>query len=440
MISEDSILEMLRSHAGIDAAQTGEVSLRKEIRRAIDVCQNPNRLLDTSTSEWKALLESSLVPETWFFRNMEAFDALAEWVVSAWSPAHPGACLRVLSLPCATGEEPYSIAMRLLEAGLAPGSFKVRAGDISEKSLATARAATYRRNSFRSGFDESQFGKYFESLPGGARRVSDEIREQVDFQMINLADPSSVLPQSDVIFCRNALIYFTGETQRAVVARLRAVLSDDGILFLGPVEPPLALQCGFATAGLPMAFACVKNAAPIEPLPPPWTVSSRRPARPSHGSSPNGAASKSTGQAPAPPWVKGKKTFSPEGAASRNQLKETPVRTPLKKLTAPSRAVHREPPGDSLEAARALADAGEEALAAAMLDRLPASADPDFFCLRGVVSGALGRSDLAEACYRKALYLDPSHHESLTHLTLLLEMDGRAASHLRRRANKSPAQ
>ena len=76
-----------------------------------------------------------------------------------------------------------------------------------------------------------------------------------------------------------------------------------------------------------------------------------------------------------------------------------------------------------------------------MLDRLPASADPDFFCLRGVVSGALGRSDLAEAYYRKALYLDPSHHESLTHLSLLLELDGRAAASapLRRRAKKIPA-
>ena len=76
-----------------------------------------------------------------------------------------------------------------------------------------------------------------------------------------------------------------------------------------------------------------------------------------------------------------------------------------------------------------------------MLDRLAASADPDFFCLRGVVSGALGRGDLAEADYRKALYLDPSHREALAHLTLLLELAGRtkAAAQLRRRTNKIPA-
>ena len=404
MITEDSILETLRSHAGIDAAQTGEASLRKEIRRAIDACRHPERLLDPSTPEWKAMLEISLVPETWFFRNMEAFDALAEWVSRTWLPAHTGACLRILSLPCATGEEPFSIAMRLLEDGLE--NFKIRAGDISEVSLAAARTATYRRNSFRSGFDEPRFGKYFENLRGGVRRVSDEVRAMVDFQMINLADPAAMLPQSDVIFCRNTLIYFSGETQRAVLARLGAVLSDDGLLFLGPVEPPVALQCGFATAGLPMAFACVKNAAATESLPLP----NRRPTDPR----------RPTRSRPVLP----KKTAPPFRAASASRL---PVTV--------------EPPGDSLEAARALADVGEEESAAAMLDRLSASADPDFFCLRGVVSGALGRTDLAETYYRKALYLDPSHHEVLSHLTLLLELDGRttAAAQLRRRAKTPPA-
>jgi len=404
VITEDSILEMLRSHAGIDAAQTGEASLRKEIRRTIDACLHPKRLLDTSSREWAAVLEASLVPETWFFRNMEAFDALAEWVAGTWAPAHPGACLRVLSVPCATGEEPFSLVMCLLEAGL--GNFKIRAGDISENSLATARTATYRRNSFRSGFDDSRFGKYFVTLRGGGRQVSEEIRVLVDFQMMNLADPSAVLPQSDVIFCRNALIYLTGETQRAVVARLGATLSDDGILFLGPVEPPLALQCGFASAGFPMAFACVKNAGVLEAIPLPHPRTPRRPVR-----------SQPSQKKPAPPSCK------------------TPA-------TRPAAPVPVEPPDDSLEAARALADAGEEASAAAMLDRLAASKDPDFFCLRGVVSGALGRGDLAEADYRKALYLDPSHHEALAHLTLLLQLDGRAkaAAQLRRRANNTPAQ
>ena len=282
MISEDAILEALRTHAGIDPAQTGEASLRKEIHRAIRECPHPASLLDTGSAEWKALLETVLVPETWFFRNLEAFEALAEWVTGTWLPAHPAEPLRVLSLPCATGEEPYGIAICMIEAGLPPERIHLRAGDLSEASLARAGEAAYRRNSFRAGFDEPRFGKYFEDLDHGVRRVTAPIREMVAFEPMNLVDPRQPLPPSHVIFCRNALIYFGLETQREVVKRLHAALSDDGILFLGPVEPPVALTCGFASAKLPMAFACVKDAGrPAEhlraaPASPPHRPRSRR--------------------------------------------------------------------------------------------------------------------------------------------------------------------
>jgi chemotaxis protein methyltransferase WspC len=396
MITEDMVLEALRAHAGIDAAQTGEVSLRKEIRRAIAACPHPHRLLDTSSPEWSALLESALVPETWFFRNIEAFDALAGWVATSWLPAHPDARLRVLSLPCATGEEPYSIAMRLLEAGLPPDRFTVRAGDISPVSLAAARRGVFSRNSFRTGFDEARFGNFFEPLGDGRRKVTDRIRQLVEFQTINLADRSATFPPSDVIFCRNALIYFADDTRRDVLVRLCAALADDGILFLGPVEPPVALECGFATAGIPMAFACVK--AGSRPAP---SVPVQRPLR---------------------------KVSRQVDRVDRAKPKPRPARAPA----APSPP----PTADSLESARALADAGEEAKAADMLERLGASLapTPELFCLRGVVSDALGRSDLAEASYRKALYLDPDHAESLAQLALLLELRGRPSHHLRRRA------
>jgi chemotaxis protein methyltransferase WspC len=101
------------------------------------------------------------------------------------------------------------------------------------------------------------------------------------------------------------------------------------------------------------------------------------------------------------------------------------------------------PPPDALEAARALADAGDEWAAADLLDDVAATAHPtsELFCLRGVVSEALGLGDVAEAYYRKALYLDPTHFETLAHLSLLLQMDGRAsaANRLRRRVDRISA-
>ncbi|MEI6674110.1 MAG: CheR family methyltransferase [Verrucomicrobiota bacterium] len=398
MISEDTILEDLRAHAGIDAAQTGEVSLRKEIRRLIAACPQPVRLLDTTSAEWKVLLEAALVPETWFFRNIEAFDAMADWVTGTWLPAHPGGCLRVLSLPCATGEEPYAIAMRLLEAGLAPDLFKIHAGDISEVSLGRAAEAIYRRNSFRSGFDAARYGKYFDDLGDGAWRITPAIRKLVEFDLMNLVKSAPALPRSDVIFCRNALIYFGQTTQLEVVSHLHAALSDDGILFLGPVEPPVALQCGFVTARLPMAFACVKHPATAEiPKPKP--------------------------QIPKP--------------KARIPNPQAPVLNPRSQIaTSVTTAVGVV---DSLEVARGLADGDGEAAAADMLDRMAASvvSCPEYFCLRGVVSDALGRSELAETYYRKALYLDPEHTETLAQFALHLDLTGRAAAaaQMRRRAH-----
>lgn len=403
MITEDDLLAALWQYAGIDAVQTGEASLRSEIRRALAATTDPQRLLDFSSPEWNALLESALVPETWFFRNIEAFEALAGWVTRTWLPAHPGERLTVLSLPCATGEEAYSLAICLLEAGLSPTQFRIRAGDISHQSLARAREACYRRNSFRTGFDRARFGKFFDPLGDDLQRVAPRVRELVDFERMNLVKPEGELPQSQVIFCRNALIYFDLETQRAALANLRGALTADGMLFLGPVEPPVALQCGFATAGLPMAFACVKQSdRPLRPVP----VAAAAPVR---------------RVLPAAPVV----SVRPRAVMSVRREERPAVPAPVR----------------SLETARALANAGDGVAAAEMLDGMAATAaaDPEYFCLRGVVSEALGCPDLAEACYRKALYLDPVHLETLTHLAALLEVSGRreAAAQLRRRANRS---
>jgi chemotaxis protein methyltransferase WspC len=405
MISENDILQTLRIHAGIDAAQTGEASLRMEIRRAISACPHPQRLLDPTTPEWKSLLENSLVPETWFFRNIEAFDALVRWATDTWFPAHPNEPLRVLSLPCATGEEPFSIAICLLEAGVSPDRFQIRAGDISNQSLDRARQAIYRRNSFRSGFDEARFGRYFDALGDGDRQVTADLRKLIDFSCMNLVHPSSPLPRSDVIFCRNALIYFGQDTQVDVIATLRAALSDDGILFLGPVEPPLALQCGFVTAKMPMAFACL----------------------PSHGKS----GSNNTPN-PTDPQTRNRSRLHPP------KSKPVAPRTRPGTSARPSSPASAPPAHHSLEIARAHADAGDMHAADVMLKHLSTSEgpSPELFCLHGLVSEALDRGDLAEAYYRKALYLDPAHYETLAHLAALLELNGRrsAAASLRRRA------
>jgi chemotaxis protein methyltransferase WspC len=126
---------LLEAEIGLDLDSVGASSLRAAVaaRMAARGVRDPAlyaSLLE-SRDEREALVDAVVIPETWFFRDRVPFELLAE-------RATPG--LRVLSAPCSSGEEPYSIAMALLDAGLAPGGFRIDALDISAPLLARARA------------------------------------------------------------------------------------------------------------------------------------------------------------------------------------------------------------------------------------------------------------------------------------------------------------
>src|ERR1051325_7410805 len=123
---------LLRDKMGLDAASIGSglvdrtVRLRMKSLGVKDV-EGYKKLLVSSRAEWNELVEGVVVTETWFFRDCEPFGALVRQVLEEWLPAHPTAPLRLLSLPCSSGEEPYSLAMALLDAGVPNGRFQIDA-------------------------------------------------------------------------------------------------------------------------------------------------------------------------------------------------------------------------------------------------------------------------------------------------------------------------
>ena len=119
------------------------------------------RRLQTSLAELEELIELVVVPETWFFSDRKPFTFLEHYVKSEWLPNRNNGILRLLSIPCSTGEEPYSLAMLLLNAGLTPDKFRIDAVDISKKALLKATNAVYNQNSFR-GEDLPQRERYFQ--------------------------------------------------------------------------------------------------------------------------------------------------------------------------------------------------------------------------------------------------------------------------------------
>jgi chemotaxis protein methyltransferase WspC len=403
---------LLREKMGLDAASIGASTISRAVqaRRSAHNLKNDRayfELVMRSEPELQALIEAVVVPETWFFRDRAAFSALTV-VVADWMTAHPESVLRMLSLPCSTGEEPYAMAMALLDLGVPARRFRIDAVDISERVLTRARGAEYGRGSFR-GTELGFRDRYFTPTTAG-HHLAQAVRERVHFQQGNLFN-ADFLPGAeiyDVIFCRNVLIYFDEPTQARAFAVLARLLSPLGFLFVGSSETAAAVQHGFVSAKMPMAFAFRKAGA--MPAPPP-----RR--------------------APAPIRV--------EGPAKRHvapPAREVRVTRPAVVSAPPSQV----PPADvvkgELEEAATLADQGRFVDADARCEahvRQHGPSAPAFY-LMALVRDATGRDTDAAEYYRKALYLDPNHHETLVHFALLVERQGdaTAARVLRTRARR----
>lgn len=379
----------LREEIGLDASSLGPGLLARAVRRRMDAAgiAEERSYLEAVVADRalrQALIEELVVPETWFFRDREPFLLLGRLAARRRAAGRP---LRVLSLPCATGEEAYTIAISLLQAGLSPEEFSVDAMDISEASLTAARRASYGHNSFRDG-DRTPPADWFEKDGDEERwRPVARVRDCVRFRHGNLF-AFTATETYDIVFCRNLLIYFDAEMQAEAVRRLLSVLRSDGVFFVGHAEAAVVLRAGLSPLPEPRCFAFTR-----QPAAAPASATLAPAARPS------------------PPRV------APRPPAPL-PFADVPKPAP-KPASAPE-------PADSLAEAAALADQGRLAEAARLahfhIDAHGPSAAA--FYLVGVTHDAAGETALAESAYRKVLYLDPRHEEAIAHLALLLEKRG----------------
>ncbi len=236
-----SVEEFLERSIGLDAQAIGADAVADAVKRrmaAINAASERDYLhrLSSARDELQALIEMIVVPETWFFRDREPFLLLARHAAARQPGPSSIAPLRILSLPCSSGEEPYSIAMSLMSAGLRPGHYEIDAVDVSESLLAKARTGSYGPNSFRGGIP-GNCECYF-STEGSARLVRPEPRLGIRFIRGNAMemDELGLAGAYDMIFCRNLLIYQSEEARRRIVAGLHRRMKPDGLLFVGHAE------------------------------------------------------------------------------------------------------------------------------------------------------------------------------------------------------------
>ncbi len=221
------------------------------------------RYLKQTSGEEARLLDCLTTNETFFFRNPDQFghlldviipgietsrgaDVVRSWGESRREPASSIMKLRILSAGCSTGEEPYSLAMTLLESLRYPKAWKLEiiAGDLSESCLKTAAKGYYEKEKLKN-IPDRYIDKYMQRDADGAF-IREEVKDIVSFIPLNLNGVMNGEPFSgtasfsapfDIIFCRNVMIYFSAACQQMLVNTLHRLLVPGGYLFTGDAEP-----------------------------------------------------------------------------------------------------------------------------------------------------------------------------------------------------------
>jgi chemotaxis protein methyltransferase WspC len=394
--------QFLLTRIGLDARSLGAQVLERIIQERLLATHSPDRdaywqLLERSTVEQQALIEAVVVPETWFFRDPEALLALAMLAQRRLLQIRPDQGLRLLSLPCSSGEEPYSMAMALLDTGIAAQRFRIDAIDISGRVVDQARRGIYGSNAFR-GRTLDYRARHFTVHDNNRHRLNDNVRACVELRQGNLFDASLLASAGpyDFIFSRNVLIYLDSAHQRQTAVLLEALLAEGGTLFVGPSETPVLLRHGMQSLGLPLAFAFARGPAPASHQPP-----------------------------------------APDAA---------PVRArPVLPAAAARRIQPAIPAPATLEQAQLLADQGRWDAALALCEQLlhdaPRRAGGNLaglYYLLALIHDARGDALTAGKLLRKTLYLESDHEGAMAHLAALLDLQGdrNGAAQLRQRARR----
>lgn len=234
------VSRMLHDHAGISLGESKRSMVYNRLARRLRA-RNLTRvedylnLVETDPDEWEACVNALTTNLTSFFREPHHFEVMADYVKSRKLPR-----VRIWCTAASTGEEPYSIAMAMIEAyNTDKPPVEIIASDIDTDVLAHAQRGVYALDRL-SSVSERRRTRFFQRGTGpnvGFARVRPELRSLIDYRRINLQDPNWPIPADlDIIICRNVLIYFQVGTQQKILERFAALVADDGLLITGHSE------------------------------------------------------------------------------------------------------------------------------------------------------------------------------------------------------------
>lgn len=417
-MSREFLLGLLRDRIGMDAASLGDRVLDHAFAEA-------GRQLGTPTLEalaarvaldraaLTALVEAVVVGETWFFRVAQQFEDLARFARTTARRRRP---LRVLSLPCASGEEAWSVAITLREAGLGVDEFEVIGIDVSPLLVARAKLGEYRGGALRVPAPREP---WLQAIDGGVT-VAPALRSSVQFRIGNALDPNLLLNDApfDVVFCRNLLIYLTPDAREQVFNTLRKSLAQPALVLSGQAEVLTVLTRGFVPMPQASPLSYLYDATTTD------AVKTRI-----HSSLERAYARPSA---------------LPEHASRLSDALMTTASVARMPTMPPLQSTLGAMPEIQVAMAQRLADSGDLGGARDAcrnhLDSAPQ--DVDAHLLLGIIESARGDVEAADAAFATVLFLDHHHLDALERRALLADRRGRAedARRLRARAGRSRAQ
>jgi chemotaxis protein methyltransferase WspC len=395
--------EAIHDRELLNAVQAQALALSMDFKSQPDrvlsiICQDPKQLAK--------LAESLAVHETWFFRGSSQLQHAVDHLVSKRQQLalnQERVPLRILSAPCSTGEEAYSLAILLSQRGLNHRDVTIDGVDQSELAIQRARQGLYNQNSFReTGWEQPHMVAGIHSSHN-LWQVDSSIASMVRLEVGNLLEmPAPLLPY-DCIFCRNLLIYLSQPKRAELLKRLAQWLTPQGRIYVSAVEAPIAHEAGL-TAIAPLELQVFSKSVT------PAMISE-----------------------PHPPAVRTKPRPPSTLTNSRSNLHTS---APSSSVAIADPVSTREPAAELTRAEQA-ADAGRFSEAEKILAALPPNerftAAAQF--LRGVIAQAQGKLDEAQYAWEQAVYLDPQHGPALQRLWLSATSrgDSRLAEQYRRR-------
>lgn len=216
--------------------------------------------------ELSSVIDILTVNETYFFREASQLKAFSDEIIPEIKERKKGRKrLRIWSAGCSTGEEPYTLAILILEKNLIPDwEIEILGSDINQRVLHVARRGIYKKSAFRNT-EEYYFRKYFTDEGGGNYRVIDPVRGLVNFSFLNLLDPFKVrfVGEMDVIFCRNVIIYFDHDAKKKVIDSFYDRLTEEGYLLLGHSESLMNISTAFVLRHLKNDLVYQKGAKAV---------------------------------------------------------------------------------------------------------------------------------------------------------------------------------